>query len=73
MFREKIAVSNLNDIARHVEFLYLTFIEGIIYDSANREMLFNTLNETIKAYVGYYQRFNYDGIYDNYTKTHYAI
>jgi hypothetical protein len=73
MFREKIAVSNLDDIARHVEFLYVTFIEGIIYDSANREMLFDTLNETMKAYVGYYQRFNYDGVYDNYAETHYAI
>lgn len=60
MFREKISVSDLESIARHVEYIYVTFLDRIIFDSTNREKIFDIMNESMKVYVGYYSMYNED-------------
>ena len=58
MFREIIAISNLESVARHVEYIYVTFLDRIIFDSTNRDKIFDIMNESMKVYVGYYSMYN---------------
>ena len=37
LFREKIALSDLNSIAKQVDYIYATFFNKIIFDSINRQ------------------------------------
>ena len=54
MFREKLSILSLDTIARDVEYICVTFLDKIIFDSTNRDKIFNIMNETMKVYVGYY-------------------
>ena len=57
MFREKISISNMEDIAKYADYIYSNFIENIIFDSINREKIFDIMNESMKVYVGYYSEY----------------
>ena len=54
LFREKVAISDLSIIARQVEYIYTNFLDRIIFDSINRDKMFEIMNECIKVFVGYY-------------------
>ena len=65
LFREKISLSDLNTIARQVEFIYSNFLERIIFNSINRDKIFETMNECVKVFVDYYELYNANRISDN--------
>ena len=54
LFREKVAITDLNTIARQVDYLYSNFLNRIIFDSINRGKIFEIMNECVKVFVGYY-------------------
>ena len=64
LFREKIAVSDLNSIARQVEYIYSNFLDRIVFDSINRKKIFEVMNECIKVFSNYYDLYN-ENIIDN--------
>ncbi len=57
MFREKIALSSLEATARHAEYMYVNFLDKIIFDSINRERIFDIMNESMKVYVEYFTKY----------------
>ena len=65
LFREKVALSDLNTIAKQVEYIYLNFLDRIVFDSINRNKMFEIMNECIKVFVGYYDLSNVNIIHDN--------
>ena len=58
LFREKVAVSSLESVARNAEYIYVNFLDKIIFDSINRNRFFDIMNECMKVYVGYYSEYN---------------
>ena len=65
LFREKVALSDLNTIAKQVEYIYLNFLDKIFFNSINRNKMFEIMNECIKVFVGYYDLSNVNIIHDN--------
>ena len=58
LFREKISVSSLEDTANFVNFVCKNYLDKIVFDSANREIIFNIFNDSMKVYVGYFTEYN---------------
>ena len=54
LYQEKIALSNPTEIAMNAEYIYTNFLEKIIFDSRNREKIFDIMNESMKVYVEYF-------------------
>ncbi len=67
MFREKVAVSSLDSITKNAEYIYVNFLDKIIFDSINRNKYFDIMNECMKVYVGYYSEYNKNNqfVYDD--------
>ena len=54
LYIEKMAVSSPEEIAMNAEYIYNNFLEKIIFDSRNRDKIFNIMNESMKVYVEYF-------------------
>ena len=54
MFKEKLFITDHMSILKQVEYIYTNFINRIIFDSINRDKLFDIMNENVKVFVGYY-------------------
>jgi len=54
MFREKIGNVNEEEIMKQAAFMYNNFIVKMLYDSINRDRIFDIMNECVKLYSGYY-------------------
>ncbi len=63
MFNEKLSVLSNQEIMTQVNFIYHSFLEKILFDSYNREMYFNIMNECVKVCSGYYQEYNDSNFY----------
>ena len=57
MFRDKISVSNPQETAILVNYIYDNFLDKIIFDSINRSRFFDVMNESLKIYTGYYSEY----------------
>ena len=64
MFNEKLTVSSNKEIMLQVEYIYHNFLEKMMFDSQNRRLYLDIMNECVKVYAGYYEEYcnNY---YDN--------
>ena len=57
LYREKLSLTDINTIARYAEYIYTNFLEKMIFDSINRNRIFDIMNECMKVYVGYYNEY----------------
>ncbi len=57
LFREKIALSDLNSIAKQVDYIYATFFNKLIFDSINRKKVFDIMTGCVGVYSGFYDEF----------------
>ena len=62
LFREKISLSSLEETINFMKIIYNNYIDRIVFDSANRETVFNILNDNMKVYVGYFSAYKRDNI-----------
>ena len=60
LFREKISLSDLNSIAKQVDYIYATFFNKIIFDSINRQAVFDIMTGCVGVYSGFYDEYSKD-------------
>lgn len=57
LFREKISVSSLEEIVKFVDFVCENYLNKIVFDSVNREVIFDVMNDSVKVYVDYFPQY----------------
>ena len=63
-FDENLALSSNNEIMLQANYIYSNFLEKMLFDSFNREIYFQIMNECVKVYCGYYHELENDNIYE---------
>ena len=58
LFREKIALSDLNSVAKQVDYICATFFNKIIFDSINRQTIFDIMTGCVGVYSGFYDEYS---------------
>lgn len=71
LFREKLALVNHNIIVDFVRFVNNYFINNIIFNSINRDILLDILNENVKTFAGYYDLDKQDVFENNQMLNHF--
>ena len=56
LFIEKLSMTDTNSIALQVDYINSNFFNRIIFDTFNRELVFDIMNECMKLFVGYYDK-----------------
>ena len=62
-FNEKLINSSNQEIMMQVNYIYENFLEKMLFDSCNRKIYFDIMNECIKVYTGYYQEYSNNNNY----------
>lgn len=62
-FNEKLTYCSNQEIMLQVEYLYKNFLEKMLFDSCNRKIYFDIMNECVKVYTGYYQEYSNNNNY----------
>ena len=57
MFNNQISLSPKEDVYKQVDYIYNNFLKRMIYDSINREKIFDIMNECVKLYTGFYSEY----------------
>ena len=57
LFNNKIGELSKEEALKHVEYIYNNFLKKMIYDSINRERIFDIMNECVKVFVDYYSEY----------------
>ena len=65
MFREKLSVSNMNDIAKFVDYIHSFYLNRIIFETTNRDKFFDNITENVKVFTGCYDLKNIDSMNNN--------
>ena len=58
MFRERLITTDMQTIALQVNYIYEFFLNKLIFDSFNRDVTLDTMNDNIKLFSGYYEKNN---------------
>lgn len=58
LFREKIAITDVKLIALQVDYMYANFLDRFVFDTFNRGLIFDIMNDCVKLFVGYYDKVN---------------
>ena len=56
LFMEKLSITDVNSIALQLDYINNNFLNRIIFDTFNRELVFDIMNECMKLFVGYYDK-----------------
>ena len=69
LFREKITIADFDSLVNFVNYIHNIFLDHIIFGSMDdRCVIFDTMNENIKLYSGYYDEYkkaNYHNVESN--------
>ena len=58
MFRNKLNTMDLNTITLQVDYMYKVFLNKFIFDTFNRDIVFDAMTDNAKFFSGYYEKNN---------------
>lgn len=57
LFYDQMNALSKEEISKQADYIYNNFLKKMIYDSINRQKLFDIMNECVKVFVGYYSEY----------------